>query len=154
MAYFTYIAEECLADAKKYGGSDRIEKISKKITKEQTIAGFFAYFPRPFLVRKKFPLDNLRLICVAVPIDEEDEVICFLRILKRGSHEYVKFAGAPAAFSPARSVIKKAELFVRKTKKIAPPPPKKLPKDEEKAFLYEVFAGKSIREDIFICESS
>lgn len=157
MSYYTYISEECNEDIKTYSCKPQIEKLGTRILETQTIAGFET-FPTPFFVKKKFPADNLRTICYIHQIKndqkDDDEVLIFLRVIKRDSINYKNFIQSPDKFHPSDDIKNKAEAIVREKQKVDPPKEKPSPSDEENSYLCEVFAQRDKKQDFFICESS
>jgi len=88
MRYITYITESAMKDGKKYSLDAEIGKLASKIYKEQSSEMFQPYEPTNY--RKKPLGKNYRLICYEKLIKDYSAII-FLKIMPRGSSDYVKF---------------------------------------------------------------
>ena len=156
MSLYTYISEDCKEDIQKYNCMPQIRKLEERVFRNQRPVGL-DNFPHPFWVKKKFPLDNFRTVCYLHKTgknEDGDEILCFLRVLKRASREYELFSSDAKSFSPSETLLEKAEKKMNQDKQVAPPIEKCPPSEQENAYLYNVFSQRDKKQDFFICESS
>lgn len=84
MAFYVVIADQCQSDANRHAQSNLIANVKQAVESTQNLVGFSLFLPTPFL-RKGLGY-KFRLIAYRVPINDDD-LILFLRVLARGSHE-------------------------------------------------------------------
>lgn len=136
MRYLSYMTKNCEETAKKHGLMNEIEKLFKKVEKDQSIESWDFFIPSPFV--KKNLGKSFRLVCVQQPVESEEFiVISFLACYPRGGNgEYEKFIKEPqkicGRFIPEEQAIL---AYIQKRKDTIPPPPPP-PTDLEKSFLY------------------
>lgn len=86
---YTFIAEECKQEAKKFGLVSALESIRQRIEKDQNL-NKFELFEFPYLMRKKFSY-QYRLLIKMVRREYQNkiyDIVVFLKIYHRGDKSY------------------------------------------------------------------
>jgi hypothetical protein len=155
MAIYVYISEACKKDVRKHSYEKELQNFSARIEKTQTL-DLFDRFPPPYL-KKRFER-QIRLVAAERHI-EDHTVVCFLRILTRGSKEYDSGFSKDALVwgeQHLEHLVSDDEIqgFLKKKLESAPLPEKRFPSDEEFEFLHNALSGSAnLYADIVCCES-
>ena len=157
MALYVFITDDCKEDAQRHGQSELLYNIKIRVEKTQHLTGFEFFSSSNFL--KKNMGRNLRLIGYKTPINNDDELVLFLRVLPRSSQEYKYFLenwehntdDVIRRFRPYSEQDLK-EIH-RELTKVSPAPPPPEPSAEERAWLYEVFSVEKPEDDLIVLET-
>ncbi|MBX3007622.1 MAG: hypothetical protein KF816_06295 [Melioribacteraceae bacterium] len=146
MKYIVYETPAFLALAEKYNCLNEIKKLKEKVEKEQSIGTFERYLPSPFI--RKYVGSNFRLIASEKLIDDNN-FICFLKILPRGSKEYKDWLNNLDLFNdqiPSDSELMKEITNLQKTNI----PSLKNLDDSEYEFLMTIHPESADSDEIII----
>jgi len=158
MTMLAYITDECKEDATTHGRLAELERLAYKVEIEQTTK-LFDHFPADFIVKKKFGNYNNRVIgkhvSVKMPTGDEIDVAVMLRVLIRGSHDYIAFSHNPIEYgtSHLEPLIDHEKLKLWVAERVATTPAEPLPQisDKEYGFLYSALVQKE--GSSFVAES-
>lgn len=150
MALFVYITQACEDDAHLHGLSDEISRFKDRVEKVQSTSQFDP-FPPPYLVKKKLGGRQGRLIAELRTVGDH-AVVVFLAVMIRGDRAYEDHFGRdPVAYGNQHFqhlvAPDEIESYIEERTRVAPPPTKPDPSDEEFAFLYEAFAHRQTSAD-------
>lgn len=112
--FYVYITEQCREEARRHNVLDNVQKLAKKIEKDQSDRGL-DHYPPPY--RKKVMGRQGRLVIEEYRSDD-DIVLCFARYLIRGSYEYGAFYKDTQAYYDRNKVSNEdIEHFLQAQKK-------------------------------------
>ncbi|MCS6772372.1 MAG: hypothetical protein NZ740_10195 [Kiritimatiellae bacterium] len=156
MALFVYTTRECEEDIDNHAVTHDIERFRKRLLQAQR-TDLFDNFPPPYM-KKRFHR-QLRLIARQYPFcDGEHLIVCFLRLLVRGSADYEDFLNNPREYGDRylASLVNTADLetWLKEQLRENPPPAKAEPTDIERRYLWDVMGESQTNlAQIFVCES-
>lgn len=144
-----YITDKCDDDATTHGILAELRKLADKVESEQTTK-LFDHFPADFIVKKKFGNYNNRVIgkhvSIKTPSGDEIDVAVLLRVLIRGSHDYIAFSHNPIEYgaSHLEPLIDHEKLKLWVAERVTTRPAEPMPQISEKeyGFLYNALVQK------------
>lgn len=156
MAIYVLIGDACRKDARKHAYEKELENFAAKVEKTQSL-DLFDRFPPPYL-KKRFER-QVRLVA-SERFYEDHTVVCFLRVLIRGSSDYdggftknTKSWGEKN-LEPLISA-EEIRVFMVKKLEVSPLPEKRKPTPPEYDYLYTALnSSANPYADIVCCESS
>ncbi len=147
MGFYVYVTDQCKEDAQKHNLIKNVEKLKDRLLKEQRTGSLFDNFPPPYL-KKRFERQQ-RLIAAEkfISINHESHVVvCFYRILIRGSNEYSNgFLRNPGKWGHENLNSLITDESLEQWLKDNPPPPapeKQSPDSFEKCFLWDIMSAR------------
>ncbi|MCP4106885.1 MAG: AAA family ATPase [Desulfobacteraceae bacterium] len=155
MALFVYITEECLKDAKHHQYEEEINRLKERIEKEQRTT-LFDNYPPPYLI-KRFTR-QMRLIAAEIAYHDV-VVVCFYRLLVRGSKNYEAFLNKPEQYGDENFLPlisdKGLQKWLKEKLRKDTPPAKPKPDKYERKFLWDVITpDKPAGQEVIVCESA
>jgi len=155
VALFVYMTERCEQDIHRHSISRAVERFRQRLLDAQR-TNLFDNFPPPYM-KKRFSR-QIRLIAHQYPFGEH-LVVCFLRLLVRGSSDYQQgFLNDPKGYGDSylAPLVDTESLgkWLNEQLKEAPPPQKPDPTENERRYLWDVLGGQFAGgPEVFVCES-
>jgi len=153
MKYLSYITKHCEDTGRKFNQFDQIEKISKKIERDQSIQSWDFFLPTPYI--KKDLGRSYRLVCSRHTINDDYTIIAFIACFARGGDgTYEKFINNSSICDKWLPSDDELLSYIKKREQSDDPPPPPLPKPNEieARFLFDSIKLGN-RGDLLIYES-
>src|SRR5687767_1707826 len=135
MQYFTHISKGCEADAKNHGVMSEVQKLARRIEKQQIIDNLD---PHDQFLKK--PLGRSFRLVIEKKYDGDDCLLIFLRVFPKGSSEYKRFCENSDPFVDKFEQACTAENLnqIWPEKRMQPDIPRLTDlSDEERVYLYQ-----------------
>lgn len=155
MSILCYVSEHIRSDVGNHGiATSKLDEFAAEVEKRQSLSGF-DHFPPPCLTKKRLFGYNYRMVAVEKVIGDH-LVVCFLRLLIRGGHEYADFNRDPPTWAN-RFVDGECDEYKLRSwvvTRTATSPPKPAPplSDIEQTFLWSNAYPENY-DDVMICEA-
>ena len=144
MALFVYTTKECEQDTLRHSVVRDVERFRQRLLEAQR-TNLFNNFPPPYM-KKRF-LRQIRLIALQYTFGDH-LVVCFLKLLVRGSADYEQgFLADPKEYGDRHLAplvdMGELEKWLNKQLRESPPPLKPEPSESERRYLWDVLGGPS-----------